>query len=153
MREKISHKLLELLLIFPLFMFPLGGSSGISLFLLENALEGQNEPKNTISEPIKDPAIEEIVENICFCESSGNPDALVVDTNFWHSRGVAQFQFPTFTSYGQKYGILTGDESQEEIINMMHDETIAKDLAYRMLEEDINNLFHWKNCSIKLGYL
>ena len=91
-----------------------------------------------------------LVESLAFCESSNRPDVTILDTNGLHSRGVMQFQYPTFKQYVRKYNLLEHVEDAE-LIYWMHEAEFSMHLAYLMLEENPDNWMHWYNCSRKTG--
>ena len=83
------------------------------------------------------------------CESSGNPDVVVLDINNEYSYGAFQFQKNTFYQYGMKYGLLEKDFPLEETANIITDYSLQRKIAERMLEDGLAN--HWFNCKTKIG--
>ena len=100
----------------------------------------------------KDPHIREIVAHLATCESGNRSDIRIVDTNGLYSYGLLQFQAETFMGYGYGYKLLPQAE-KGEYMNLIYDGEFQKAVAYKMLEEDINNVKHWTICAQRGGYL
>ena len=100
----------------------------------------------------KDPYIREIVAHLATCESGNRSDIRILDTNNKYSYGLLQFQAETFTGYGYGYKLLPQAE-KGEYMNLIYDGEFQKSVAYKMLEEDINNVRHWTVCAQRGGYL
>lgn len=153
MLDATKHRLLSISLIFPLFS-PFSGLGSVPYYYLLNRASQVNSERNTgiVETHVDDldPEIRIIVDKLIFCESSGDPDAIVHDTNGWNSRGLLQFQYPTFRQYALEYNFIKEDTPQEDVLKMMHDPEIPKILAYLMIESDRKNLAHWSVCSKKL---
>ena len=157
MRNNAQHTFLSILLILPILAPNLGGLTGGGVpyySLLKDALERNFEPNKGIPEVVdtRDPVILAQIEQLAFCESSGQEDIKIVDTNGWHSYGCLQFQFPTFKQYCKRYGIFPEAED-DELLNVIGDCAVQKDLAYRMIQESPEAFAHWAVCSKRLGYL
>lgn len=86
-----------------------------------------------------DTTIVQMIDKLAMCESGDRADALNPSDGGSRSVGRLQFKDSTFAHYSKRYG-LTGDIWNGE------DQTY---LAYKMIEEDYNNLHHWEQCSTK----
>jgi len=148
-----KYRLLSIALILPLFS-PLSSGSGIMPFLTELASQVNFDANKPIPEVVdtRDPLILAQIEQLAFCESSGQEDVVIVDTNGWHSYGCLQFQFPTFKQYCKRYGIFPEAEDAE-LLNVIGDCAVQKDLAYRMIQESPANFSNWAVCSKRLGFI
>lgn len=72
------------------------------------------------------------------CESKRDPDAAVVDTNGYWSRGILQFQLATWLTAGKKYGIETSREN-------IFDQALQEEVATHMLDD--GGWGHWYHCA------
>jgi len=143
-----KYRLLYIALILPLFS-PFSSGSGIIPFLTERLSQVNFERNKPIPE-VRDPLILAQIEELAFCESSGREDIKILDTNGWYSHGCLQFQYPTFKQYCKRYGILPGAED-EELLNVIGDCAVQKELAYHMISESPDNWAHWATCSKSIG--
>jgi len=84
------------------------------------------------------------IERLVHQESSGRADIKILDVNDRYSYGCLQFQEATFVSYSKRY---FGTSN----LSKLYDCQYQKQLARRMLEEDINNWRHWYNSTRKIG--
>ena len=82
----------------------------------------------------------EWIERLAECESSHREDIVILDTNKKYSYGCLQFQKGTWDQYTKRYGL-----THLDIMNCEH----QKEVASRMLLENIGNWKHWYNCSTK----
>ena len=157
MRNDITYRLLSIALIFPLIS-PISSGSGIIPFLTERLSQVNFDANSPISESVevKDPEIVAIIEALCIEESQNDPkaknEADALKTGYI-SRGVGQFQPLTFLDYGTRYGLVATSTTLGETIALREDPELSKEIMYRMLEENINNLCHWENSAIKLGLI
>ncbi len=94
--------------------------------------------------------IEAIVSQLAMCESGGNADAVHYNDGAvgLHSRGLLQFQRPTFKGYWTH--LINPDVDDADVDNLWTDPDNQKILATAMLEKDLGNLRHWKICSSQL---
>ena len=96
----------------------------------------------------------EIVDEIAQCESGGIPDGrrnalVVMDTNGYYSRGKWQFQLRTIQYYIKKF---EGREiTLDEASLIAHTEDKARNLAYRIVWDEVGGVYNWANCERKLG--
>lgn len=127
---------LAILLILTLFK-----SWGIYRFNIEKPVQGQIEP------------IAGIIKGLIACESGGNEHAIHYNDGAigLHSRGILQFQRPTFELYWRS--LVNSDVDSYDISNLYTDPIAQKLLASVMIETNRNNLRHWKICSTRLGLL
>jgi hypothetical protein len=84
-------------------------------------------------------AIVEWVDEIAKYENCGSG---IIDTNGRKSFGDLCFQETTFRTYVKKYNLLPQCE-EAEIMNWITDGDFQRELAYRMIDEDIENWRHW----------
>ena len=77
------------------------------------------------------------------CESGGNDDVVVLDSNNKYSYGAFQYQMATFKGMMRYYGIAS-DAEDKELENLIMDPTIQEDLTGRILED--GGHAHWTNC-------
>ena len=82
------------------------------------------------------------LDKLAFCESSNREDIVVFDSNKRYSYGSLQFQKRTWAFYIEKYQLTLTD---------IMDEGQQKYLANRMLQDNVNNWKHWRNCTEKIG--
>lgn len=81
-----------------------------------------------------EPETANLLTDLIYCESSGNPDAIIMDTNNKISKGILMFQEATFMRFCQgKWG---------DPINQI-------DCAVKILQEE-NGWQHWFNCFQKI---
>lgn len=106
-------------------------------------------PVRIENKAVYDASILHIIEGLAKCESGNNSHAINPDDGGSRSVGMLQFKDQTFKHYVRRYELLPHVED-EELKNWIWDGKFQKLLAYRMIEEDRNNLNHWKNCSKKL---
>jgi hypothetical protein len=85
-----------------------------------------------------------------WCESRGDTNIKIIDSNNKFSYGAFQFQMDTFLMYGKKYGILSEEITPEMAENgLIYDYDIQKTIARKMIEDGLG--YHWKICYQKLG--
>lgn len=77
------------------------------------------------------------------------PEWGMVDSNGLKSYGVMCFQEATFKQYALKYNLLPHAEPNE-IVNLIDNESLQKELAKRMIQDDPDNWRHWYNSVV--GY-
>lgn len=103
----------------------------------ENALKGQISP------------IAGIINKLIECESGGNPNAVHYNDGAagLHSRGILQFQRPTFARYWRN--LINNDIDDVDVDNLWTDASNQILLAEAMITDNPKNLNHWKVCSTK----
>lgn len=74
------------------------------------------------------------------CESQGNPNAAIIDTNGYWSRGAFQFQLATWLKYGAVHGT-----TRENIF----DRDLQRIVVREMLDHGGSG--HWYNCNNKVS--
>lgn len=109
----------------------------ISLITSENAPQGQLDP------------LASVIQTLINCESSGNPDAVHYNDGAigLHSRGILQFQRPTFSGYWK--GLINKEVEESDIDNLWTDPEAQKMLATAMITDNPKNLNHWKVCTTR----
>ncbi len=124
----------------------------ISLFIFASSSQAALAPSTlleSLSLPVqveRDEKIVKMVEKLEKCES-GSRNVCVMDTNGKLSCGVLQYQLGTFKSFMRRYNVAEHAEYRE-LENLWLDSEIQRLITYNALEEDIENLYHWKNCAI-----
>lgn len=87
------------------------------------------------------------ISKLAFCESNWNPKA---SGDSGKAYSVLQFHQRTFYSYGKQYKLLPQDLEYAETLNRIEEPETQVQIAKKMIEEDIRNLNHWKNCRKKM---
>ena len=64
-------------------------------------------------------SMDEAIIRLSACESGGDPNMKIVDSNDYWSRGILQFQYPTFRKFGIQYGFITSTTTYDEIVSDM----------------------------------
>ncbi len=126
---------------------------GIVLFGVVKTASTEKDIESGTLAPVEDKqAIGAILERLIGCESGGNPDAVAVNdgNTGLDSKGVLQFQLPTFQRFALKYQLFPEAEAKE-LENLWTDPDAQIKVATKMLEDDMKNLNHWYNCRIKIG--
>ncbi len=86
------------------------------------------------------------------CESGLNSQALNPDDGGSPSVGKYQFKFDTFKGFVQKYHMLNLDIMEEsDIWNWMYDGDFQTKLVRKIIENEPNWFYHWKNCTKTIG--
>ncbi len=93
-----------------------------------------------------------VIDQLVEKESEGKTDIVILDTNNKHSFSCLQFQMSTFKQYVKRYNLLPEAEDHE-IENMIMDCDFQKLVAYKMLEENPNNILHWRTSARKLNLI
>lgn len=122
-------------------------STAIALVLATLALRAVITP--AIS-PIRqiDP-IAGIINKLIECESGGKVDAVHYNDGAagLHSRGILQFQRPTFARYWRN--LINNDIDDVDVDNLWTDASNQILLAEAMITDNPKNLNHWKVCSTR----
>lgn len=86
------------------------------------------------------------------CESGMREGAIAVnDGNTGRdSKGIFQFQLPTFVAYATKYALFP-DAEAAELPNLWTDPDAQIRVAATMIKKEPNAMRHWYICSKKLG--
>lgn len=86
------------------------------------------------------------------CESGMKENAIAVnDGNTGRdSKGIFQFQLPTFVGYATKYALFP-DAEAAELPNLWTDPDAQIRVAAAMIRKEPNAMRHWYLCSKKLG--
>lgn len=86
------------------------------------------------------------------CESGMRENAIAVnDGNTGRdSKGIFQFQLPTFLGYATKYALFPNAEAAE-LPNLWTDPDAQIRVAATMIRKEPNAMRHWYLCSKKLG--
>ena len=149
MREKNSHTLTSLFLIFSLLP---GSVGGLSSLLLKTSLWGSFGVKEGVVET--SPAFEEWRYNMRMCESSDNPNAINEnDLDGTPSYGLWQMKPNTFKGWVQKYDLFNWREwekgdYQNNIMSREHQEEI---MDHVIVDPGINWKNEFPNCFNKYG--
>jgi len=85
-------------------------------------------------------AIDDIIEELILCESSGDPYAINRDDGGRDSLGLLQYQQRTWDWFSGKYNFQGYIWNPEDQIKLTH----------IVLSDDISNLKHWRACSRKI---
>jgi len=96
----------------------------------------------------------DIVEEIAACETGGLDEGyknavVVMDSNGYFSRGRWQFQLKTIQHYYKKF--YQKDITLDEAALIAHTEDKARNLAYRIVWDEVGGVYNWANCERKLG--
>lgn len=75
------------------------------------------------------------IDKLAWCESRGDDNAAIIDTNGYWSRGRFQFQLATWLAYGKKYGA-----TRENIFDGELQEKVVREML------DNGGWRHWYNC-------
>jgi hypothetical protein len=82
------------------------------------------------------------LEKLSQKESEGDEQVVIVDSNGFRSYSCLQFQLATFVEQVKKYNLLPEAEDVE-IRNMIMDCEFQKQLARKMIEDNVQNVSHW----------
>lgn len=99
--------------------------------------------------PVVRDNIDDIIDRLAQCESSGDPDAINPDDGGSVSFGLLQIKKDTFQYFNQRHKLLP-DLEYDEIENVIMDPDIQRALVRKVLEEDMDNLDRWYNCRVKM---
>ena len=94
--------------------------------------------------------IEGIIEKLITCESGGRIDAVAYNDGGTglDSRGILQFQLPTFKGYAKQFNLFPYAEAKE-LENLWTDPDAQRQLAKEMIKKDRKNLYHWRVCATR----
>jgi len=107
----------------------------------------------SLAETALGPEMDEValaVQKLAQCESGGLETAVNWEDGGSPSYGLLQFKEGTWAYFIERYDLLPAAEPSE-YMNLIYDGDFQRYVAYHVLSEDIHNLSHWKNCSIKMG--
>ena len=92
-----------------------------------------------------------ILERLIACESGGREDAIAINDGGTglDSRGVLQFQFPTFKRFAQAFNLFPYADAAD-LENLWPDKESQIKVATAMLLTDKRNLKHW-TCAQKVN--
>lgn len=93
---------------------------------------------------------EQWIEALHQCESQGRDYITILDTNNKNSYGGLQYQLDTFMGFGKQYGILPESFTNKEGLLLIHNISVQKAIARRMLDDGLER--HWLNCVKRIGY-
>ena len=82
------------------------------------------------------------LNELSWCESRDNPNALNPKDPVTRSVGLYQFKDATFLRYAKKYNFY-GDVSDKEILSNIWDPKAQKVMTRNMIQEDWNNYKQW----------
>lgn len=88
--------------------------------------------------------IENILDDLSYCESTNNPTVVILDSNNEYSYGLFQFQWRTIKYYAVKYNMLSDDLEPAEYADWALDPVFARDLARKILQD--GEWENWYNC-------
>ena len=88
------------------------------------------------------PGIDEMLDRLAMCESSGNEKVVVMDVNSRYSYSTFQYQKSTWLLYTKKYGMEGAD---------IMDGDAQRKLTKIILENEPNSWRNWANCARKIG--
>lgn len=84
-----------------------------------------------------------------WCESRGNPNVKVLDSNDKYSYGAFQFQMQTFLWQGKKHGLVATSTTEKQGKTLIYDYGLQRQLVAIMVSNGLE--YHWKNCTRKIG--
>jgi hypothetical protein len=83
------------------------------------------------------------LDNLAMAESNGKDHIKILDVNGRYSYGCLQFQLGTFLSYGRKYGIVPDTLSNADLLKLIYNCSVQKEIARAMIEDNTANWRHW----------
>jgi len=97
-------------------------------------------------------AIDGIIEQLAFCESSHREHVVNEFDNGSPSYGYLQFKEQSFLYFAEKYHVFPHAE-KAEVINMLLWRSAQEKVARAIIEMEPSPLLHWRNCAEKLSLI
>jgi hypothetical protein len=115
---------------------------------LKTIVEANRRQETGINREVRE--IVKKIETLERCDTG--KDGRILDSNNEYSYSCLCFQEETFIRYSKKFNLFPYAE-ENEYLNFINDCEIQEKLAYKMISESKENLYHWKNTAIKLGLI